>query len=128
MNNFIKKQIDGSEPIHFPQCPRCQTNIRRCQRYLSITNRIQSWIEQIKKKQQNNIQPSELIKEYGELFEVLKNSFEKIKSIEQKSLQTLINRLNKKTKSVNIDELNYLKNTCAFFTEIKYANSLNHSF
>jgi hypothetical protein len=119
VNDFFNKQTDGYQSIHFPECPRCRTTIRHCQRYIAITNRIQSWIEQIKIKQQNDITTAELITQRDQLLKTLKYSFEKIKSIEQKCFETFIRRFNGKKQSINIDEINYLKNTCEFFKEIK---------
>jgi len=119
MNEFINKQTDGYQSIRFPECPRCKIPIRHCQRYISIINRIQLWIEQIKIKQQNGLTKSKLIEQRNELSKNIKDSFDRIKLIEQKSLEILIRRFDNKKQSINIDELNYLKNTCEFFKEIK---------
>ncbi len=119
MNEFINKQTDGYQSIRFPECPRCKIRIRRCQRYISIINRIQLWIEQIKIKQQNGLTKSKLIEQRNELSKNIKDSFDRIKLTEQKSLEILIRRFDNKKQSINIDELNYLKNTSEFFKEIK---------
>jgi len=119
MKDFINKQINGYQSIRFPECPRCKKPIRHCQRYIPITNRIQSWIEQIKIKQQNGLTHSELIEKRNELSKTLKDSFYKIKLIEEKLLDTLIRRFDNKKQSINIDEINYLKNSCEFFKEIE---------
>jgi uncharacterized C2H2 Zn-finger protein len=119
MKDFINKQTNGYQSIRFPECPRCKIVIRHCQRYIPITNRIQSWIEQIKIKQQYGLTKSKLIEQCNELSKTLKDSFDRIKLIEEKSLNILIRRFDNKKQSINIDELNYLKNSCEFFTEIK---------
>jgi len=119
MNKFIDNQKDGRESIRFPECPHCKTKIRHCQRYIPITNQIQSWIEQIKKQQQNGMTPEKLNEERDELTKTLKDSLGKIKSFEEKALNTFIRRFDNKKQTINLDELNYLKNTCEFFKEIE---------
>jgi uncharacterized C2H2 Zn-finger protein len=119
MNDFIDKQKNGYQSICFPECPRCKKVIRHCQRYIPIINRIQSWIEQIKIQQQNGLTKTEIIEEFGELSKKIKSLFSKIKLIEQKSFDILIRRLDNKKQFINIDKLNYMKNTYEFFKEIK---------
>ena len=119
MNDFTEEQRNGAQPIRFPECPRCQKQIRHCQRYIPIINRIQSWIEQIKIKQQNGLTKSNLNQQRDELLKNLESSSGKIKLIEEKRFDTLIRQLNNKKRSINIDELNYMKNTLEFFKEIK---------
>lgn len=119
MNDFISKQMNGSQSIRFPQCPRCNIPIRHCQRYTSITNRIQIWIEKIKNIQQNGFTKEKVNEERIELSKTIKNSFEIIKSIESKCFDNFIRRLDNKKQSINIDEINYFKNSLQFFTEIK---------
>jgi uncharacterized C2H2 Zn-finger protein len=120
INNFITNLKDGRQSIRFPECPRCNKKIRHCQRYISFTNRIQSWIKQIKIKQQNGLTSTKLNEQRDELTKTLKDSFDRIKLFDETILNTLIRRFDNKKHVINVDELNYLKNTCEFFREIKY--------
>ena len=113
MNKFIQNQSEGRESIRFPQCPRCQTKIRHCQRYKFLINRIQLWSEQIKRKQRDEISSKQLTEQR----EQLKHSIDK--SFDEKVTMIFIRRLNDRTHIINTDELNYLKNTAEFFREIK---------
>jgi uncharacterized C2H2 Zn-finger protein len=119
MNVFFDKQIHGDQSIRFPECPRCQKLIRHCQRYTPIINQIQLWIEEIKMNQQNGLTKSNLNQQRDEVLKNIKSSSESIKLIEQKYFDTLIRQLDNKKRSINIDELNYMKNTLEFFKEIK---------
>ena len=113
MNKFIQNQREGYEPIRYPRCPRCQTKIRHCQRYKSLINRIQSRIEQIKRKQRNELSSKQLIEQRDQLKQSIDSSFD------EKATTIIIRRLSDKTHTVNTDELNYLKNTVELFREIK---------
>ncbi len=119
MNDFIDKQTNGYQSIRYPECPRCQKPIRHCQRYTSIINQIQSWIEQIKVQQQKGLTKVTMIEQCNELSKKIISSSDKIKSLEEKYFDTLFRRFNNKKQSINIDELNYMKNTYEFFREIK---------
>ena len=119
INKFLDDQKTGRQAVRFPECPRCKTKIRHSQRYVPILNRIQSWIEQIKAKRQNGMTPAKLNEEREGLARTLKDAFDKMKLYEEKALHTLIRRFDNKKQSINVDELNYLKNTCEFFREIK---------
>jgi len=116
VNESITKQKNESRSIQYISCPRCQIKIRHCQRYKSQINCIQLWIEQIKNQQQNGLKSSDLILERNQTIEELKS----LAKIEQNRFNGLIHRFERKKKSINIDELNYLKNTCTFFKEIEY--------
>ncbi|CAF2790891.1 unnamed protein product [Rotaria sp. Silwood2] len=118
MNDFLDKQRNGYESVRFPVCPRCQKPIRHCQRYIPIINQVQSWIEQIKMKQQNCLTKKQMIEQGNELLKKIKYSCDRIKLLEQKQFDTLIRRLDAKKESINIDEFNYMENTHEFFKEI----------
>lgn len=116
MNDFAENQRQGCESIRFPQCPRCHTKIRHCQRYKSIINRIQSLIEQIKRMQPNEIPFKQLIEQRDQFKHSIEDAFDKIKIFDEKAMMIFTRRLNGK---MNINELNYLKNVAEFFREIK---------
>jgi hypothetical protein len=63
--------------------------------------------------------PEKLNEERDKLTKTLKDSLGEIKSFEEKALNTFIRRFENKKQTINVDELNYLKNTCEFFKEIE---------
>ena len=119
INRFFADITDGRQAIRFPQCPQCSSAIRHCQRYIPIINQIEMWIKQIKTKQQNGVSNAEMVQQRTELVNNIRSTFEQLK-VPVEHFSKTFDRLSKTRAPMNIDQLNYLKNTAAFLAEIKW--------
>ena len=118
MTSFFAEQVNGHQPICYPECPRCNVAIRHCARYKPVTNRIQSWIEQIKLKQQNGITKDQLIEQRRQLSAGLSSLYGESCMIEAQ-YKAFNQCLARKELPVNIDAFHCMKNTTEFLKEIK---------
>lgn len=84
---------------------------------MPIINQIEIWIKQVKIKQQNGVSNEEMINQRAELVQSIHSTYEQL-AIQVENVNNIFGRLNKNRAPINIDQLNYLKNTDAFLTEI----------
>jgi hypothetical protein len=120
VTSFFAERVNGHQPICYPACPRCDCNlaIRHCARYKLVTNRIQSWIEQIKIQQHDGITKAQLIEQRRQLSAGLSGLLDE-RCVTQAQYKTFDQCLAKKELPVNIDAFHCMKNTTEFIKEIK---------
>ncbi|CAF3403136.1 unnamed protein product [Rotaria socialis] len=121
LDKFIETTFNNQNEdtaLRFPECPRCKHNIRRCTRYMRISNRVHNLIAQVKTKILGTRSEKDLNNKRQLLIKEFERTDSNLKEISLGNKKALFNGLYDPDNYFTDDILILMTNTLSFLNEI----------
>ncbi|CAM4799643.1 unnamed protein product [Rotaria magnacalcarata] len=121
LDKFIETAFNNQNEdtaLRFPECPRCKHNIRRCIRYMRISNRVHNLIAQVKTKILGSRSDKDLNNKRQLLIKEFERTDSNLKEISLGNKKALFNGLYDPDNYFTDDILILMTNTLSFLNEI----------